>query len=143
MTDTQVKYFTLDEANRTLPYVSRIVQDIVDEYGRWRDCIYRYELLAAGSRADEGETEAQAALRERVDAIARRINGLIDELSAVGCVFKGFEGGLVDFYARLEGRDVCLCWRLGEPAVGFWHELDAGFAGRQALLPQMLDEETD
>ncbi len=133
MTGTAVKHFTVDEANATLPYVRRIVEDIVADYQRWRDCIYRYEVLAAASRSDEGETEEQVGLREEVDGIAQRINGFINELSAVGCVFKGFEGGLVDFRSRREGRDVYLCWKLGEEEVSHWHEVDAGFAGRRPL----------
>ena len=136
MTESTVKYFTVDEANATLPYVRRIVEDIVADYHRWRDCIYQYEVLAAGRTSDEGETEEQVVVREEVDNIAQRINGYINELAAVGCVFKGFEGGLVDFRSRREGRDVFLCWKLGEDDVGHWHEVDSGFAGRQPLRPQ-------
>jgi len=136
MTETTVKRFTVDEANATLPYVRRIVEDIVADYHRWRDCIYRYEMLAAASKSDEGETEEQVALRENVDGIAQRINGFINELSAVGCVFKGFEGGLVDFRSQREGRDVFLCWKLGEEEVSHWHDVDTGFAGRQPLQPE-------
>jgi hypothetical protein len=130
------KYFTLDDANRTLPFVSRIVQDIVDEYRRWRENIYRYELITAGRRADDPETAEQVRLRQAVDESAHRINGFIEELSLVGCVFKGFEEGLVDFRSRMEDRDVFLCWKLGEPEIQHWHEVDAGFAGRRALSPQ-------
>ena len=43
--------------------------------------------------------------------------------------------GLVDFPMEYEGRVVLLCWHLGEPQVQFWHELDAGYAGRQPLAP--------
>ena len=89
MTQTAVKYFTLTEANATLPYVRRIVEDMVGEYERWRACIFRYEVLSAEAKAEEGESEEQLALRAEVDRIANRINGCIDELSQVGCVFKG------------------------------------------------------
>ena len=143
MTETAVKYFTVAEANAALPYVRRVVEDIVAEYERWRDAIYRYELLAAGSKAEGGETPEQVALRGEVDEIAQRINDYINELSAVGCVFKGFEGGLVDFYSRRETRDVFLCWKLGEPEVSHWHEIDAGFAGRQPLDPELMHGESD
>jgi hypothetical protein len=136
MTEAAVKHFTVDEANATLPYVRRIVEDIVADYHRWRDSIYRYEMLAADSKGEEGETEEQVALREEVDGIAQRINGFINELSAVGCVFKGFEGGLVDFRSQRDGQDIFLCWRLGEEEVTHWHAVDAGFAGRQPLHPE-------
>jgi hypothetical protein len=61
----------------------------------------------------------------------------------VGCIFKGFEGGLVDFHSQLQGRDVYLCWRLGEPDVGHWHEIESGFAGRQPLPPGLLHGDAD
>jgi len=130
------KYFSLDDANRTLPFVSRIVQDIVEEYRHWRENIYRYELITAGRRADDPETAEQVRLREAVDDAAHRINSFIEELSLVGCVFKGFEEGLVDFRSKMQDRDVFLCWKLGEPEIQHWHEVDAGFAGRRALSPQ-------
>jgi hypothetical protein len=60
-------------------------------------------------------------------------NGLLEELKAVGCELKDFELGLVDFYALLDDRLVFLCWRLGEPRVEYWHEVDAGIAGRQPV----------
>ena len=143
MTEPAVKYFIVDEANATLPYVGRIVEDIVADYQRWRDCIYRYEVLATASNSEEGETEEQVTVREEVDGIAQRINGFINELAAVGCVFKGFEGGLVDFRSRREGRDVYLCWKLGEEEVGHWHEVDSGFAGRQPLQPEPVMGESN
>jgi len=138
MTQTAVRHFTVEEANATLPYVRRIVADIVAEYAQWRDAIYRYEVVAAGTTADTGETDEQVALREEVDTIAQRINEYINELTGVGCVFKGFEGGLVDFHSQLNGRDVYLCWKLGEPAVAHWHELESGFSARQPIPPDLL-----
>lgn len=141
MPETPIRYFTLDEANSTLPYVRRIVSDIFEEYCSWRDTIHRYELIAAASRSDQGETDEQVALREQVDLIARRINRFIEELTQVGCVFKGFEPGLVDFYSRLNGRDILLCWQLGEDEIAYWHELGTGFAGRQALVPELVNDQ--
>jgi hypothetical protein len=127
------KYFTVDQANRTLPLVRRIVSDIVEEYGRWKEHVFRYELVAAGSSAAKGESAEQVALRENVDDSAQRINRFVEELVGIGCVFKGFEEGLVDFRARLDDRDVLLCWKLGEESIEYWHEADAGYAGRQPL----------
>ena len=128
-----VKHFTLEQANRTLPLVRRIVTDIVDEYGRWKEHVFRYELVAAGSTAATGETAEQVALREKVDESAQRINGFVEELGRIGCVFKGFEEGLVDFHARMEDRDVLLCWKLGEESIEYWHEIDAGYVARKPV----------
>jgi hypothetical protein len=134
---TNIKTFTIEQANRTLPLVQRIVRDIVAEHPRWKDLVSRYELAAAGARSD-AESPEQVALRKDVDAIARRITGYVDELAEVGCLVKGFEQGLVDFYGLHEGRLVFLCWCLGEDAVTHWHEIEAGFAGRQEITPEFV-----
>jgi len=140
---TDIRLFTVERANSALPLVRRIVQDIVAEHPRWKDLVSRYELAAAGARPEWGESPEQLALRGEIDAIARRINGYVDELAAVGCVLKGFEQGLVDFYGKHDGRLVFLCWKLGEEAVTHWHEIDAGFAGRQGITPGFVTSETE
>jgi hypothetical protein len=137
--EAPIKYFTLEEANSALPYVRRVVEDIVAEYEQWRDRISQYEMLAASATVQDGEVPEQVALREEVDVIAKRINALMEELASVGCVFKGFEGGLVDFYTKFPDRDALLCWKLGESEVAFWHEVDEGFAGRKALTPELVE----
>ncbi len=130
-----VKYFTVAEANRTLPLVRRIVLDIVTDYQHWRDALGRYELSAAADRAEHGESRETRVLRQQVDDLASRINNYIGELGQVGCVLKGFDEGQVDFHSTLDGRDVFLCWKLGEERVAHYHELDAGYSGRQVLEP--------
>jgi hypothetical protein len=130
------KYFTPEEANRTLPLVRRIVQDIVDAYREWKASLGRYELAAAAQQGSEGESAEAVALRERVDEVARTINIYISELEQVGCVLKGFDDGLVDFRGRVEGRDVWLCWKLGEAGVTHWHDIDEGYRSRRPLEPE-------
>ena len=132
------RYFTLEDANRSLPYVERIVRDVVAAHGRWRDGVRDYEVLAADSRSDLGESKQQISFREEIDQIALQINEYLEELNTVGCVFKGFDGGLIDFYSRRLDRDICLCWKLGEPEIKYWHEVDAGFAGRKELEPELV-----
>lgn len=128
-----VKYFTADEANRTLPLVRRIVSDITALYPEWRELVSRYELAAAQAKPEWGESPEQLELRSQIEDIARRITAFLAELESVGCVFKGFQEGLVDFYGRLDGREVFWCWKQGEERIGHWHEIEAGFAGRQPV----------
>lgn len=128
------RYFTVDEANRTLPLVRRVVRDIVDDYARWKKRIREYEVLAASEESEE--SAEQVGMRADIEKLAERIDGYIAELASIGCLFKGFEEGLVDFHAKMNGQDVLLCWRLGEPAVEHWHEIEAGFGGRQPLVSQ-------
>lgn len=141
-TDSALRHFTFEDANATLPYVRPIVTDIVHAHAEWREHVARYEVMAANSRSEKGETDEQVTLRTEVDGIARRIGGYLSELEGVGCTFKGFDDGLVDFLSVRDGRDICLCWRLGEPEITHWHELDAGFAGRQLLTPEFVSGET-
>jgi hypothetical protein len=127
------KLFTLEEAERTLPLGRRIVLDLTRGYPRWRAAVRRYEVLSGGARAEWGETGELLEAREAVTRHADRINGYLQELEAVGCVFKGFDAGLVDFYSLREDRPVFLCWRLGEERITHWHDIDAGFTGRQPI----------
>ena len=142
MTEPEVPYFTLDEANATLPYVRAIVTDVVSAYAEWRACVARYEVLAGQSRSENGETDEQITLRTEVDRVARRIADYLSELEGVGCTFKGFDDGIVDFLSEQDGRDILLCWKLGEPEITHWHELDSGFAGRQLLTAEFVSGET-
>jgi hypothetical protein len=132
------KYFTLAEANRTLPLVKRIVADITALHPRWRELVAQYELVAARAKPEWGESAEQVGLRTRIDAVAREIDRYLAELEQIGCVFKGFEQGLVDFYGKLEDRDIFWCWKVGEDRVEHWHELEAGYAGRQPV-PEVVE----
>src|SRR4051794_29128476 len=109
----EFKLFTLVEAERTLPLVRRIVEDLAQEYPAWRAAVGRFEILTGGARADWGETQELIAARDIVTAHAERINRFLQELEAIGCVFKGFEAGVVGFYSLRGGRPVFLCWRPG------------------------------
>jgi hypothetical protein len=124
--------FTVEDANRTLPLVRRIVGDAVRDYWRWQDKVRQYEEVAANRTVDAPGEEAERLEREAA-ALARDIDGYIDEIRALGVEFKGFDTGLVDFPGEMSGRPVLLCWQLGEESVQYWHEEDAGFAGRQPL----------
>jgi hypothetical protein len=135
---TDIRLFTIAEAEETLPLVRRILLDLEVEYPRWRAAVSSYEIVAGAARADWGETPELLAAREAVTASAERINTWLHELEQVGCVFKGFEPPLVDFYALREDRAVFLCWRLGEARITHWHEVDAGFGGRQPIEPELL-----
>jgi hypothetical protein len=135
---TDRKYFTIEQANRTLPLVRRVVADLVHEYTRWKEQVRTYEVLsAAGAGA---ETAEQRAVRDEVEALAQRISGYVEELTSVGCVLKGFDDGLVDFYGKRNGKDVFWCWRLGEESVSHWHKLDAGYAGRRPVETAVTDD---
>jgi hypothetical protein len=116
--------FTLEQANRSLPLVKRIVNDIVRTH----------TTVAERRDALEQATGKEAATAQReYDSAVERLEQLLDELSEVGVELKDYQSGLVDFVGRHEGRDVYLCWKLGEERIAWWHELNAGFAGRKSV----------
>lgn len=125
-----MKTFTIEQANRTLPLVRRIVQDIVDHYARWQELVKALDVAAASPAPDVDRIDR---LQRDIQSAARTIDGFVRELTDLGVEMKGFDVGLVDFPGEMGGHPVYLCWRLGEPAVAHWHERDAGFAGRQPL----------
>ena len=122
------KYFTVAEANAMLPLVQRIVQDIVDQYQLAIDLGQQKQALG-----DDAQAEAIEQLEKKAQVAASKLNDLVEELSELGCELKDWETGLVDFPSQRDGDDVYLCWKLGEPEIGFWHDLHAGFSGRQTL----------
>jgi hypothetical protein len=127
------RLFTIEQANRMLPLVRRIVEDIVQDYARWREQVGVLEVVAAGRRGDSPADEAQK-VEEDAQRLAADIERYVTELRELGVDFKGFEQGLVDFPAEIDGRRVYLCWMLGEESVEHWHDVDAGFAGRQRVV---------
>ena len=131
------KIFTVEEANRTLPLVSRIVEDLVRDHRLWEDKVREFELATVASTPDRPDAIADL-LQIEAQRLASSIEGYIAELNDLGVICKGMETGLVDFHGRIDGRDVFYCWKLGESAVQYWHEMDAGFVGRQRLHPLAL-----
>lgn len=131
------RIFTVEEANRTLPLVSRIVADLVREHQQWEDKVREFELATVGSSPEKPDAIAEL-LQMEAQRLARDIEGYIAELSDLGVICKGMDTGLVDFRGQIDGREVYYCWKLGEPSVMYWHEVDAGFVGRQRLHPLAL-----
>lgn len=113
-----------------LPLVRRVVEDITAEYREVEPRASRYNFMTPPERSG---TEGRR-LKAELDRHVSRLDGLVAELHELGCQFKGFDVGLVDWYSLYAGRPVFLCWRLGEPRIEWWHQVDAGFAGRQPIL---------
>ena len=132
MSSAATRTFTVEQANRMLPLVRRIVRDIVETHQAWSSAVKAFENAATWTRADSQATQL-APLEKEVHRLAAEIEGYLGELRELGVDFKGFEQGLVDFPGEREGRPICLCWKLDEDEVRFWHEVADGYAGRQPL----------
>jgi hypothetical protein len=119
---TPPRRFTLEQANRALPLVRRIVKDIVATHDQAAH-------LQAEALTGLAKPEVHAQLRD----LLQRLQEFAAELAEIGCDLKDPAIGLIDFLARHENRDICLCWKLDEPAITHWHEVTAGYAGRQPV----------
>jgi hypothetical protein len=115
------KIFTPDEANRMLPLVSRIADDIVATYTQVQRALQTYE------------TEKSKAADAEVARLLERFQHLVEEIEALGGTVKDYERGCVDFYGEVGGQIVYLCWRRGESTIGHWHRLEEGFTARRPI----------
>jgi hypothetical protein len=131
------KMFTPAQANSTLPLVRQIVQDIADLAQQLRGKHERQgRLLERFGESNAAHRDEIEQLETEMEQGQERMEELENELTQLGVLLKDYFTGLVDFPCWMDGREVYLCWRLGEPEVGHWHEIDAGFAGRQKLLTE-------
>ena len=114
------KIFTPLQANNTLPLVRRIVSDIL-KAGR--------QIREVSLSAEDDQTQKQ------LDALMDQLDELFEEIESLGCSYKdwNFSVGLVDFPAMVGGKEVLLCWKSDEDSVEYYHEPEAGFAGRKPL----------
>ncbi len=143
------RFFDIDAANAALPEVRGILALLRDqrfELIRLRDeVLERQSAVEAAAEAPAGGAAAGSARRAQA-AVAElrrlrlRMQGVIDQMQAgvarideLGITLRDIETGLIDFPALVTGRQVWLCWRLGEDEVGWWHELSTGVAGRRSL----------
>lgn len=141
-----IKTFTVDQANAALPLVRAITADLAALSREVTDRRQRLAMLVAGRDKSSGDfySDELCQVEEDLEKDSQRLRGYIDELRELGVEPKGGPDGsiaTVDFPSILDGRLVYLCWRLGEPEVLFWHDLDAGFAGRQPLVAGAVHSE--
>jgi hypothetical protein len=152
------RFYDLDKANAAIPEVRTILESLRDQRAeliRLRD-----EVLAQGSEEarSDAPAEANAGRRGRgsgdapaddananpidtdIRVLRLRMQGVIDRMQAgvvrideLGITLREIESGLIDFPALANGRQIWLCWRLGEGDIGWWHELKDGFGGRRSL----------
>jgi hypothetical protein len=129
------KFFSVEEANKALPLVKAIVGDIVQQFQAVNELKQRLSSVHRDRRrpTNDAYAEETAQSQAELDLEETKLANFIDELIRLGVELKGPADGLCDFPSLRDGREICLCWRLGEAEVTHWHEKNAGFAGRQPL----------
>ena len=140
------KAYTVEEANAALPRLEDVFQRLETKKSAVHHHDQKLQVLdalwgEALTRTTNPDRATFDGHRERVDELIRDIKEIVEnEILAAGIRFPpgGLEHGLLDFPTTYKGRWVLLCWQRGEPAVGFWHELTGGYAGRQEITAEHI-----
>lgn len=127
-------YFTREEAEALLPQITIVLLNIQEHRRAMQHTEEELSMLREQSRNNGHH------LHERIEGLQKTLAGHIETLQALarelkhfGCELKDPDTGLIDFLSLRNGREVYLCWRLGEERINYWHYLDTGFRGRQPL----------
>jgi hypothetical protein len=133
MKETKKKYYTRAQANAALPLLRSILRDITELAVSLQDRHQRLVQLQNAGTVDKAHQEEIQQIVTEFESDQERMKDFEQELRNLHLELKDYFTGLIDFLCWMDDREVYLCWRLGEPEVSHWHELDAGFAGRQKL----------
>jgi len=122
------RYFTLQEANETLD----LIRPLMDEVQAIRQKVLKNQPEAWPAIQKSSGNGGNRALSNMVQDF-EKFDALIHRIQATDVLIKDINLGLLDFPALKDGREVYLCWQYGEGEIAFWHEIEAGFAGRQSI----------
>lgn len=134
----EMKFFSVEQAERALPLVRRIVDDIVQTVARHKELTK--ERLAIPPHPNPGSEAEERVFRLDRDLaeVEKEFRRFALELQAIGVELKDPELGLIDFYSRFNDQVVYLCWRRDEgEQIKYWHRLDGGFRGRQTITENL------
>lgn len=123
-----VRYFTPEEANEVLTELKPLMAQLLERRAKATRTSRQIEHLLAQPHIDVGGPVAAELSQDFVV-----IEALLSQIRSYGCIVKNLEAGLIDFLAKINGRDVYLCWRFGEDRIAYYHEIHTGFQGRKAL----------
>ncbi len=121
------RHFTREEANALLPQLTAMLSQLQDSKDELTDA-EAHEALSEAAPANGGGEEGK-----QVGVAFLEVRRLLETIEQSGIVLRDIDRGLVDFPAVMDGREVYLCWELGEDEVGYWHDMDAGYGGREPL----------
>ena len=122
------QYFTLPEANEAL----KIIRPLMDEVQVIRQKILENQPEAWPAIEKSAGNGGNRALSNLVEDF-EKLDALVHQIQDTGAQIKDINTGLLDFSAQKNGREVYLCWQHGEDDIQYWHEIEAGFAGRQPI----------
>lgn len=128
------RYYTLAEANGMLPRLTQLLQ-LMQAQGRQLQMLQGRSSEVAKKTSGNGNHNPgeDVALAQAITQVEESLQKAVRQLEEWGIQLKDLQIGLVDFPALRQGREVYLCWKLGEDEVGFWHDIESGFAGRAPI----------
>ena len=121
------RHFTVEEADALLPRVEAMLRTLREAHERLTD-EELHEALAGAAPTNGGGSAGR-----EVGESFLEVRRLLAELQAIGIVIRDIDRGLIDFPAIRQEREVYLCWEFDEAEIGYWHDLEAGYGGRQPL----------
>ena len=133
--------FSLTEAESLLPEIETILREAVSLKSQYQEAEQAIAAFAqrvamqGGVVVDRGSVLRSRAQR---DGLGVRLKEAMERLEQYGCVIKDLDIGLVDFPTLFHGREVYLCWRMGETGIRYWHGVDEGFAARKQIDSEFL-----
>ena len=138
-TDYMVKkYFTIESARKQLPKIKKSIIKL-QNIKKAIDAILSVRIDSREVEFDEF-TETNTKLNKEYHKLSYEFYKELENMEKIGCFLKDIDQGLIDFHYKFEGRDVFLCWKLGEDKIRAWHEIDAGFAGRNRIIDLEANE---
>ena len=133
------KYYTLEEANKTLPLLRVILRDVTSLAAELRGQYERLVRLQETDGLDLAHKEEVQQLVEEFERGQERMREYERELEKLDVELQDHNVGLIDFWSLQNGKEVYLCWKLDEPEVAHWHDLNSGFAGRRKIAQKVLN----
>ncbi|HMD47971.1 MAG TPA: DUF2203 domain-containing protein [Bryobacteraceae bacterium] len=136
------RFFTLRQAEQLLPEVEAAIREALAARAEYQEAesanreFQRRVMLEGGMRVDHGKLLER---KHRREMSAQHLKQAVERIHGYGCLVKDLDTGLIDFPTLFNGEEVYLCWRLGEPAIQFWHGVQEGFRGRKAIDQEFLD----
>ena len=136
------KRFTLAEAERLVPQIEPLLRSAIElktEYSQAEHDLNEVRARAATMGGVVMDRQRVESAKKRRDTSAGRLRAILEEIGEMGCLVKDLDTGLIDFPTFFRGAEVYLCWRLGEPAIQFWHGVEEGFRGRKPIDQDFRD----
>ena len=135
------RFFNLLEAEELLPEIERLLRSLIHTKQEYEEVDAELTSISQRIALIGGMVpprERVLELRSRKDAAARTLKSTVEKIQEAGCQLKDVETGLIDFPTLYKGKEVYLCWKLGESGIGFWHHVEDGFRGRRAIDSEFL-----